>query len=90
MNNNLTNSQNLNVRLSITGGSDLTGFKQIDMLKMSFSFKNQINITFTNPLPINASFFMSGDELTFYKVAYDIKANEIITIEFNLHIEIGG
>ena len=84
--NNLTNTQNLSVKLSITGGNLLTGFNKLDMLRMSFSFKNQVNVTFANPLPINASFFMNGDELTFYKVAYDVKANELITLEFNLTI----
>ena len=83
---NLTNTQNLSVKLSITGGSDLTGFEQIDMLRMSFGFKNQLNVTFANPIAINASIFSQNDELTFYKVVYNIKANEIITLEFNVTI----
>ncbi|NHI93284.1 MAG: hypothetical protein EAX96_12370 [Candidatus Lokiarchaeota archaeon] len=83
---NLNSTQDLNVKFSISGGNSLTGFNKIDMLKLSFSFKNQENITFTRPLPINSSLFINNDEITFCKVAYDIKANQEIIFEFNLTI----
>ncbi|MHA1768023.1 MAG: hypothetical protein ACTSVK_17385 [Promethearchaeota archaeon] len=83
---NLTTTQNLSISLTIIGGANLTGFDKIDLLKISFSFKNQENVTFSNPLAFNSSLYTDKGEFTFYKIVYDVRANQEIKLKFNITI----
>jgi len=84
---NLTGTHMLNLKLTVEGGSSLTGNNKIDFLQMSFSFRDQDNVSFSNPIAINSSLFINDNEITFTKTIYDFNFNYGQAIlEFNLTI----